>query len=290
MIPYRFLCALAVALALPALPALAASAKKAPAPKAAREGKFAGLPGPVVATLHALQGKGQIGEVSREVEEGETVFEVDIAHGADTRTYTLDAEGVQLNVELFSSEVPAPVMAAIKTESGGGRVEFISRSVEEGHAVYDVQITKGGKKAMMIFAAAGTLIGRQVSLGELPAKIQEAVKAQLTGGKLGSLFQGPDAEGDPSYTGAGIRSGRTRWFTLDDDGRLISEEEKIVWTEVPAPVRQAIANHLGGTDHVRVSRVKEEDRVRFDVLAMRGAELTAFSVRPDGKVSAANDP
>ncbi|MSU49508.1 MAG: hypothetical protein EXS37_10550 [Opitutus sp.] len=297
----RVICALVVTLAFSNLPAFAASAKKAHTTKNAKEGregregkdgkegKLAGLPGPVVDTIHALQGKGRIGDVSREVEDGETVFEVDIIHGTVTRTHVLDTEGVQLNVEIFPDEMPASVMSAIKTEAGSGKIEFISRSIEEGQVVYDAEIIRGGKKLSATFSAAGDLVGRQVSLAELSPKIQKAVKAQLNGGKLGSVFQGKDSDGAPSYYGASIRSGRTRWFTLDEDGDWVSEEEKITMADAPAPVRQAITQHLGGTHHIRVLRVKEEDGVKFEVLTMKGDSTTSFSVMPGGKIFSAAD-
>ncbi len=276
--------------------AFAAAAKKAHAPKNAknameardgnegRGGKLAGLPGAVVETVRALQGNGQIGDVTRETEDGETLFEVEIVHGAVTRTHVLDAEGVQLNVQVFPSEVPAPAMSAITTEAGGGRVEFISQSREDGQIVYEAEIIKGGKKRSATFSVAGKVISRQVSLTELPAKIQQAVAAQLNGGKLGSFFQGQDDDGDPVYFGASVRSGRARWFTVDGDGDLISEEEKIPLADAPASVRQTVAQRLGGADHVRLSRVKEDEGVKFDVLAMTGKSVTAFSVTAQGEL------
>lgn len=292
--------AFAAILALAAQPALAAQGKRGPAnnrgaesrgvesrnPEARgpREGKLTGLPEPVVTTIHALQRRGQIGDVDRTVQDGETVFEVEIIRGDVSRTYTLDAEGVVLSDEIFPEEVPAAALAAINAEAAGGKLESIFRSTDDGQFVYDVEIAKDRKTISATFSTTGRLIGRQIALADCPTKIQAAVKAQLNGGKLGPLFRGTDPDGDQTYYGASIRSGRARWFTLDEDGELSGEEEKIAWAEVPPPVQQAIAQRLGGTDHLRVLRVKDGTTAKFDVLATKGAKTSLFSLTPDGKI------
>lgn len=270
------------------LPAPAAPAKKAAATKAT-DSKLAGLPAPVVATIYALQGNGKIGEVNREVEDGEELFEVEISHGAVTRTHTLDASGVQLGVEVFMRELIPAVQSTIKAEAAGGKVEYIGRSIEEGKSVFDVEITRGGKKHSVTISSAGRLLSRQTSLAELPPNIQKAINAQLHGGRLGSVVRGTDSDGDPYFYAASIHVGRVRWFTLDEDGDLISEEEKVALAQTPEPVQQTILKHLGTTEHVRISRVQEEGGVRFDLLAMKQNSTVTFAVAPDGKILPANE-
>jgi len=293
--------ALAATLSFAALPAFAAQGKKSPAgnrggaesrgseshapeTRGPKESKLAGLPESVVTTIHALQNRGQIGDVDRAVQEGETVFEVEIMRGGVTRAYTLDTEGVVLSDEIFPEEVPAAALAAINTEAAGGKVESINRSLDDGQFVFDVEITKGWKTFSATFSATGRLVGRHVALADCPANIRAAVNAQLNGGKLGSFFHGTDRDGDQTYYGASIRSGRARWFSLDANGALSGDEEKLAWADVPPPVQQAIVQRQGGTDHLRVLRVTDGATSKFEVLATKGAKTSGFSFTPEGKI------
>src|SRR5262245_8307764 len=72
------------------------------------------------------------------------------------------------------AEVSEPARATITKETAGGQVDKITREVERGKTVYDVEATVGGKHMEYLIADSnGELLGTEVPVefGQLPEPV-----------------------------------------------------------------------------------------------------------------------
>src|SRR5215472_11646305 len=73
------------------------------------------------------------------------------------------------------AQVSEPARATINKETAGGKVDKITKEVERGKTVYDVEATVGGKHMEYLIADAdGTLLGTEVPIefAQLPQPVR----------------------------------------------------------------------------------------------------------------------
>ena len=120
--------------------------------------KLKSLPVPVRQAVEKETQGAVIKEVSKEQEDGKTVYEVETMVDGRTRDLVFAADGTVLVVEEQSSLDAIPVAArqAIEARAAGGKVTTVEL-VKKGTAVtYEAVVVKGGKKAEVTVNADGT--------------------------------------------------------------------------------------------------------------------------------------
>ena len=81
------------------------------------------------------------------------------------------------------------------------------------------------------------------ALERLPTAVQKTIRAQVGDGKLRAIDQ-DDEDGRVSYDVEMVRQGKTRGFTVGEDGNLVDTE--VFLDELPAAVQQTIKKTVGG--------------------------------------------
>jgi uncharacterized membrane protein YkoI len=134
---------------------------------------------------------------------------------------SLKPDGAAKEVDVTIAEVSAPARAAIETETAGGRVDKITREVERGKTVYDVEATVGGRHVeYLIDAGDGKLLGTEVPIefSALPKPVQEATAKYF--GTTGGLVMMKGVEyGETHYEIEGPKNGKTVEVTFDSRGK-----------------------------------------------------------------------
>jgi hypothetical protein len=82
--------------------------------------------------------------------------------------------------------LPSKVADAVKARFPGATIVQVTKETENGEIVYDIEMTKNGKKHEMDCKADGTLIDLQneVPAGELPAAATAAIKLKYPGSQI----------------------------------------------------------------------------------------------------------
>ncbi len=127
------------------------------------------------------------------------------------------AKAEHVSVEQLSP----PARATVEKATAGGRVDQITKEVERGKTVYDVEATVGGKHLeFLIGDADGALLGTEVPIefGDLPAAVRAAAEKYFGSASGLTAMKGVEY-GETSYEIEGPKNGKTVEITFAPDGK-----------------------------------------------------------------------
>ena len=121
--------------------------------------KMQDLPAPVLKTVQEQTKNAELKGLSKEVEDGKTMYEVETIANGKSRDMLVDPTGAIVEVEEQASldSIPAPAKAAIEKAAKNGKVLKVE-TVTKGSAVsYEAVVSKNGKKSEVAVEADGTI-------------------------------------------------------------------------------------------------------------------------------------
>ena len=121
------------------------------------------------------------------------------------------------------SQLSAPARATLERVTAGGQIEQITREVEKGKSVYDVEATVGGKHLEFLIAEAdGAVLGTEVpiELSELPEPVRTAAE-NYYGTTTGLKAMKGVEYGETSYEIEGIKNGKRVEATFAPSGKRL---------------------------------------------------------------------
>jgi uncharacterized membrane protein YkoI len=127
-------------------PALAAE-KKAAGPASI---PLASLPPAVQATVHEQTKGAVIHNISKEIENGKTVYEIETKVGGRSRDMIVGADGALMVVEsqVVLDSLPAPVRSTFLKSTGTGKIIVLeSVTLKDSLVYYEAQIMTAGKRS-----------------------------------------------------------------------------------------------------------------------------------------------
>jgi uncharacterized membrane protein YkoI len=97
--------------------------------------------------------------VSREVEKGKTMYEVETKVNGKTRDLVFDAAGkvVSVEEEVDINTIPAGAKAAIEKKAAGGKINRVETATEGSKVYYEAAIEKSGKSSEFAVNADGSV-------------------------------------------------------------------------------------------------------------------------------------
>ncbi len=122
--------------------------------------KLEDLPAAVQTTVKEQTKAATLSGISKEVEKGKTLYEVETKVGAKTRDLMLSAAGEVLSVEeeVDLESIPAPAKAAFQKRAAGGTVQKVEKVTAGSKVSYEAAIQlKSGKKIEQAVNADGSL-------------------------------------------------------------------------------------------------------------------------------------
>jgi len=203
------------------------------------------LPVAVQTAVTSQLGQGKMEGVEKLLDDGQTTYQVGIAApSGDERDFTFGEDGTLISEEVNLAELTPDLQTAITTLVGKGALEGIDKTFDHNETTYEATMTTpAGQERNFTLSETGTLLSEEVSLAELPAKIQTAIKAQVGKGKLEGI--------DETFDGAGIAyeatvtppGGQEHNVTISALGNLLSQE--VTLADVPPEVQTAITAQVG---------------------------------------------
>ena len=124
-------------------------------------------------------------------------------------------------VRVSVAELPDAARVTVKKVTAGGKVDRITREVERGKTVYDVEATVGGKHLEFLIADAdGAVLGTEVPIeySELPEPVRTAAEKYF-GSATGLKAMKGVEYGETSYEIEGNKNGKTVEVTFDPNGK-----------------------------------------------------------------------
>jgi Putative beta-lactamase-inhibitor-like, PepSY-like len=77
-------------------------------------------------------------------------------------------------------KLPAKVAATLKARFPGAQITTVTKAIENGEVIYDIEMTRRGKKHEMDVKEDGVIVNfeNQITVNALPAAVAAAVKAR----------------------------------------------------------------------------------------------------------------
>lgn len=182
------------------------------------------LPAKVQQTIQKQLGAGALNEIDKSNEDGEVSYSVEMTAGDKTRSFTVGATGDLVDVEMFMTELPAAVQAAIQKETSGGAPEEIRKCFDEDEVSYDVDLP-GDKACTLSFDEDGSLFARdeEVELAATPEPVQRQIAALAAGGKVLGVSKVTE-DGEVSYDAGIADAGGEKTVSIDSNGNLVKDD------------------------------------------------------------------
>lgn len=114
---------------------------------------------PAVQKAILAQAKGaEVKGLSKEVENGKTLYEVETLVKGRGRDFILDASGalVEVEEEVTLDSIPGPAKATIQKKAVGGKITKVETLTKGKTVAYEATIDKGGKASEVAVKADGS--------------------------------------------------------------------------------------------------------------------------------------
>ena len=244
---------------------------------------LADTPAAVQKTITSQIGDGKLDEVSRDTEDGETVFEADFtAKTGEDRDVTVADDGTLLKVGVTLADTPTPVQMTIA--SLGWQVTGIDKNVADTEISYEIAVTNNDTGKSFTVATNGTLLSMEKTLSETPAAVQTTIKAEAGAGKIQSISQNYDPAGNSFDVELTTATGGRKAFSVGPDGQMLSVEMTL--EQVPPAVRQTISEQIGDGKILSIDRSlleKKKKVLPYEVEGRKDGRPFNFSVGPRGQ-------
>lgn len=122
----------------------------------------------------------------------------------------------------------------------------------------------------------------KVKMQDLPPAVQQAVKEHSKGARLHGLSKEVE-NGKTLYEAEYLVGGRTKDVTFDASGKVVTVEEQVTLSTIPASARQAIQKAVGTGKVTLVEAVTEEGGTFYEAHIQKLGKASEFKVDAAGK-------
>ncbi|MEO8679551.1 MAG: PepSY domain-containing protein [Vicinamibacterales bacterium] len=121
--------------------------------------------------------------------------------------------------KIAQAALPKAVQATVIEQTKDATVLNISKEVEKGRTVYEVETKRNGKTRDFVVDGAGTVLAveEEVDPGSLPAAVKQTLDQQSAGGTLKRVEKVTRGK-SVSYEAAVVKSGKTVEIAIGGDG------------------------------------------------------------------------
>jgi len=126
-------------------------------------------------------------------------------------------------------------------------------------------------------------VEEKVSLEKIPAPAAKTLKEHAGDAKITNLSREKD-EGKIVFEASFKKNGRAHDVTVDEHGKLISDEEVVPLSEAPDAVRASLEKEHPGGKIQKFERIKEGGKVSYEALISSKSKREEIKVDSKGKV------
>jgi uncharacterized membrane protein YkoI len=133
--------------------------------------------------------------------------------------------------------------------------------------------------AVLVCSAQQRRLNREMA--HLPPAVRKAIRAQVGDGQLDSIEKNTE-DGEVSYDVEMVLDGKTRGFTVDDQGELLDKE--VFLDELPPAVQRTIQKQTGKWTLDEIDKSVEDGETSYDVQIVLNDKTRGFTVDGDGEL------
>jgi len=189
---------------------------------------LAATPAAVQKTIRERATGWQLEDLSQDLTEMETSYDVEVSTNARETSFTVASDGALLSAEVTLAETPPAVQTTIKSQVANGTCQSISEEFDPAGNSFDVdaRTTAGGRDSFTV-GMDGTLQSVEVSLEKVPPAARKTIRNKMGDGKIlqieKSLVEKKD--GVLPYEVEGRKDGRPFNFSVGPHGRFLGMDE-----------------------------------------------------------------
>lgn len=203
------------------------------------------------------------------------------------------------------SQLPPDVKAALENASKGGKIEEIVK-VSRGEKVirYEADVIIDGKKNEIAIAPSGKVLRKgladdakaegkkpegavaqeeKVTLDQVPAAVRKTLERECPGATIRDIAK--EIEGGKTlYDFEVTREGRAFEFDIAADGEVLSREEQVELSQLPAAVRKTIERASKGGTIGTIMKANEAGKTSYEAEITIEGKMTEIAIAADGKL------
>jgi hypothetical protein len=180
------------------------------------------------------------------------------------------------------AQAPPAVKNTINQTLKGAKLNEIVRRVEDGETTFEITMTRGAVTRDFVVAPEGGLLSLEIGLEETPAAVRTMIQRVVGAGKIERIDKTLD-DGKTSFEVSMERDGRSRDFTVSNDGVLTSYE--MSFEELPALIRKTVQASIAANQIERVDRTFNSGELEYDVQFTTNGETRVLTVGTNGVLS-----
>ncbi len=117
-------------------------------------------------------------------------------------------------------DAPAAVQAAIRKETANAKMVGLSKEVEKGRTLYELETKVNGRGRDLLIAEDGFIasVEEEVALDSVPAPVKAALVRKAAGGKIQKV-EAVTEHGTLAYEAAMVVHGKKLEYTVDAYGK-----------------------------------------------------------------------
>ncbi|HEX3624004.1 MAG TPA: hypothetical protein VH280_01115 [Verrucomicrobiae bacterium] len=147
---------------------------------------LAEIPAEVRQTIKSeLNGSGP-DSIDKNVDDADVSYDVE-GPGNDGKPidFTVDEDGTLISRQVALTDTPQAAQKTIADQLGGGKISTIDENFDDDGTNFDVTVTESdGSESGFNVATDGTLVSKEVSLDEVPARARATVKNHIGDGTI----------------------------------------------------------------------------------------------------------
>jgi uncharacterized membrane protein YkoI len=244
-------------------------------------------PAPVRKTILAQAAGWQVDSIDKNLDPGDTTYDIEVSKGADTQDFTVDDDGSLLSMNLPLNQTPDTVASAIQAQAQGAHINSIDKNLDDTDPTYDVEVEADGVSRNFTIGADGSLLDAEIALSETPPSVHATIAQQAQGAAVKSIDETFDPDNGNTFD-AVTAAGKS--FTVGADGALLSVE--VTLQDVSPKARKTIEDQVAGGKVIRIDQAlveKDKGVLPYEVEARKDGKLFDFSVGPKGRFLGSDD-
>ena len=184
--------------------------------------ELSAVPDSVQRVIKAHIGEHKLGKITRNEEEADVVFEVELIKGGKEFTFTVAAGGLIVSEQIALADAPGEVQTAIKQKLGDAKLLWLERADEDGEVTFNIGTRKAGVERGFNFSHLGELLSEQMLLNETPDAVRKTIEKETNGGVLVRIEKATD-DGETFFEVEARKDGKKRTFKLNPEGLVVVE-------------------------------------------------------------------
>jgi hypothetical protein len=245
--------------------------------------EFTNAPGAVQAAMRKIAAPAKIETIHKVRDDGDLSFVADVSVGEKNLSLEFGDDGVLQSTteDLTWSQIPLAAQKMAKAQIGTNEIVSLSKVTEDKEVRFVVDYAKNGVEQELSVSPQGDLLEMEIALEETPAATQKTIKENLGGGKITEINRTSE-EGEIFYDVDFETGSTTKFMSVAATGELVSVEEEISFTSVPAVAQKAIQSNLNGRSLASVTRRVEDGETFYDISASKEGRDEEFTISESG--------